>query len=170
MIRQIRPATTLDNLKKEAKRWLKALRAGDEQARARLTRAHPQAPAEPGLRDVQFALAREHGLPGWTALLTELGNRTGAVGDGVDVIQPEELGSGQPYGPWFSRGCDVWDAILAARTGDAAALRRLLERDPNLARYGEPLRFAVREGHRDAVQVLLDPARRRMPWDRTERA
>ena len=28
-------------------------------------------------------------------------------------------------------------------------------RDPNLARYAEPLRFAVREGHVEAVQVLL---------------
>ena len=32
----------------------------------------PGAPAEPGLRDVQFALAREHGLPGWAALCQAL--------------------------------------------------------------------------------------------------
>ena len=156
MIRQIRPASTLDNLKKEAKRWLKALRAGDEPARARLERSHPQAPAEPGLRDVQYALAREHGLPGWAALVTEVGNRADTRRDTVDVIQPEELGSEQPYGPWSSRGCDVWDAIRAARSGDVTALRRLLARDAKLSRYGEPLHFAVREGHAEAVQVLLD--------------
>ena len=49
----------------------------------------------------------------------------------------------------------MWDAIRAARSGDAAALRGLLERDPKLSRYGEPLRFAVREGHVEAVQILL---------------
>ncbi len=145
----------MDNLKKEAKRWLKALRAGDEQARARLERSYPAAPAAPGLRDVQYALAREHGLPGWTALVAKLGTRAGAPRQEVDVIQPEELGSERPYGPWFSRGCDVWDAIRAARTGDVAALRRLVERDPKLSRYAEPLRFAVREGHAEAVHVLL---------------
>ena len=72
------------NLKKEAKRWLKALRAGDEEARARLTRAHPQAPVDPGLRDVQYALAREHGLPGWTALVAQLETRAGAARGAVD--------------------------------------------------------------------------------------
>ena len=33
----------MDNLRKEAKRWLKALRANDPDARARLTRTHPNA-------------------------------------------------------------------------------------------------------------------------------
>jgi hypothetical protein len=36
MTRQLTAASTLDNLKKEAKRWLKALRAHDGEARARL--------------------------------------------------------------------------------------------------------------------------------------
>lgn len=60
--RQLTPKSSLDNLKKEAKRWLKALRDNDEQALARLSRACPDAPGEPGLRDVQHALALEHGL------------------------------------------------------------------------------------------------------------
>jgi hypothetical protein len=68
MSRQITPGTTLDNLKREAKRWLKALRADVAEARARLERAWPHAPALPTLRDVQRALALEFGLPGWTAL------------------------------------------------------------------------------------------------------
>ena len=33
---------TLENLKKEAKRWLKALRANDPGARIRLERLYPQ--------------------------------------------------------------------------------------------------------------------------------
>ena len=64
----VTPQTTLDNLKKESKRWLKELRADDAGARVRLQRAHTNAPAHPGLRDVQHALALEHGLPKWTAL------------------------------------------------------------------------------------------------------
>jgi ankyrin repeat protein len=75
MSRAFTPATTLDSLKKEAKRWLKALRAHDEPARARLQRAFPNAPAEPGLRDVQHAVALEHGLAGWTALKQALALR-----------------------------------------------------------------------------------------------
>ena len=59
---------SLESLKKEAKRWLDALRAGDPDARARFQRALPDGPAAPTLRDVQLALAREYGFSGWSAL------------------------------------------------------------------------------------------------------
>lgn len=61
---------SIDSVKKEAKRWLDAIRTGtpDSPARARLERAVPNAPANPTLRDVQHALARDHGFSGWTAL------------------------------------------------------------------------------------------------------
>jgi ankyrin repeat protein len=76
------------------------------------------------------------------------------------LIKPYELESKAPYGAWSSRACDVWEALVAAATGDAAALVRLLERDRNLCRaeywYTQPLHLAVREGHLDAVRVLLD--------------
>src|SRR4029079_10508283 len=68
MSRQVTPQTTLDNLKREAKRWLKELRENVADARSRLNRAFPNAPDTPTLRDVQHALALEHGLPGWSAL------------------------------------------------------------------------------------------------------
>ena len=73
MSRHITPGTTLENLKREAKRWLKALRADVAEARARLERSLPHAPAIPTLRDVQHALAIEFGLPGWTALKERVG-------------------------------------------------------------------------------------------------
>jgi len=60
--------SSLDNLRKAAKRWLKALRAGDVAAHARWRRAYPNAPTAPGLRDVQRALALERGFASWTAL------------------------------------------------------------------------------------------------------
>ncbi len=78
----------------------------------------------------------------------------------MHMIKPDELASELPHGPWSCRGCDVWEAICAAAAGDAEALRRLLERDPNLYRaeysYTQPIHFAVREGHLEAVRVLLD--------------
>ena len=54
--------STLDNSRKAAKRWLRALREGDRDAFERLRRAYPDAPATPVLRDVQHALARERGI------------------------------------------------------------------------------------------------------------
>ena len=74
MSRHISPATTLDTLKQEAKRWRRSLLAGDAEARARLQAAVPGAPDAPTLRDVQHALAREYGLPGWTALKRRVEN------------------------------------------------------------------------------------------------
>ncbi len=75
----IPPARNLDSLKKEAKRWLNALRTGDRMARTRLERILPSVPADPTLRDVQHALAREHGFPGWLALKQEV--ETGGGGN-----------------------------------------------------------------------------------------
>jgi len=57
-------------------------------------------------------------------------------------------------------GRDTWDTIVAASVGDVETLRRLLERDPRLARaqywYAPAVHFAVREGHLEAVRLLLD--------------
>ena len=68
MPRQITPASSLDHLKKEAKRWLRDLRAEKAAARARFARAWPRGPSSPVLRDVQHALAREYGFRNWIAL------------------------------------------------------------------------------------------------------
>ena len=62
---------SLESLKKEAKRWLAALRENEVEARARFDRAMRAAPVSPGLRDVQHALAVEQGFAGWTALQQE---------------------------------------------------------------------------------------------------
>jgi uncharacterized protein len=96
MTRRLTAASTLDNLKKEARRWLRALRSGDRRARVRLDRAYPQASAAPGLRDVQQAIALEHGLTGWAALKKQLPDHAVAGGQRAELIKPEELGSDQP--------------------------------------------------------------------------
>jgi ankyrin repeat protein len=75
MSRRLTPDLTIDNLRTEAKRWLKSLRAGDADARARFERAVPGYPKQPTLRNMQLAMAREFGLPGWTALKQALTDR-----------------------------------------------------------------------------------------------
>lgn len=101
MPRNITSNTTLDNLKREAKRWLRALRANAPDARARLERALASAPATPALRDVQHALALEYGLSGWTALKQRLA-----------------------AGPLMRRYEQVAEAlVIAYRTGDESAMR-----------------------------------------------
>src|SRR6266852_5132838 len=76
MPRQITPRTTLENLKREAKRWLNALHANVAESRARLQRVLPNASELPTLREVQHALALEHGLPSWTELKNRLAQDT----------------------------------------------------------------------------------------------
>lgn len=60
-------------------------------------------------------------------------------------------------GNW--RGEDIWRVLTAARVGDLAELRVLLDQDPSLAKaefwYTPPLHLAVREGHLDAVRLLI---------------
>ena len=71
---------------------------------------------------------------------------------GPRLIKPRELreaGGGEA----------IWEVLTAASAGDVKALRAALRRDPNLANaeywYMPPLHFAVREGHLDAVRLLV---------------
>src|SRR5882724_6175565 len=68
MIRKLTAKSSLDSLRREAKRWLRAVRAGEPEALARLKRALPRAGAGLGLREIQQALAREHVAESWAAL------------------------------------------------------------------------------------------------------
>ena len=61
---------------RSAKRWLKALRAGRSRRRVSASqRAYPRRRPQPSLRDVQHALAREHGHESWIALRATLAAR-----------------------------------------------------------------------------------------------
>src|SRR4051794_39163989 len=68
MQRKLTSATTLDNLRQEARRWLKALRENDRRGRERFDRVYSNHTRTPVLRDVQYALAREHGFENWKEL------------------------------------------------------------------------------------------------------
>jgi hypothetical protein len=58
MNRKLTPRTRLENLRKEAKRWLGDLRRNEAKTQERLRRVYHDAPAQPGLRHVQYALER----------------------------------------------------------------------------------------------------------------
>ena len=75
------------------------------------------------------------------------------------LMRPRQLGPGTRFGTGRWRGEDVWQVLTAARAGDPATLRAALERDPTLVSasywYLPPLHFAVREGHLEAVRLLV---------------
>lgn len=137
MSRALTPDSRLETLKKEAKRWLKALRDGDASARQRLLAATPAAPALPVLRDVQHALAREHGLPGWAALRQELDDLALARRSHAEQVEI---------------------VLRSAWQGDPRAAARLLARTPALGT--SDIYTEVATGHLEAVRRRLaaDPA------------
>ncbi len=142
MSRQLTPNSSLDNFKKEAKRWLKALRANDEQARARLVRSYPAAPAEPGLRDIQHALALEHGLTGWTDLKNQL-----AAGAPIDTSHAELVDS-------FLKNASLdWRVGGSMRISLRHTAERLLRRHPEIAR--DSIYTAVVCGDLEEVERIL---------------
>ena len=86
-----------ESVRKEAKQWLRALRAGDGEsaesesvkraARERLVRAIRPAPEKPTLRDVQHALARERGYAGWTELKRALAPERAAINIAIQQFE-----------------------------------------------------------------------------------
>src|SRR5262245_56244925 len=148
MSRTLTPDSSLETLKKEAKRWLKALHAGDAVARRRLVAITPAAPVNPSLRDVHLALAREHGLPGWGALRAALGDLAMARrsdAERIDIVLRSAWG-GDPAAA--ARILARWpeiathDLYIAAATGNRAEVERRLAADPAAAsRKGGPLEW-----------------------------
>jgi len=98
---------TFETLKKDAKRWLAEIQAGDAEAVARLRRILPQGPPSPTLRDLQLAVAREQGFDGWTALKR--------------ALEPDPKATAATLAQYD----DMVDALLDAyRTGTPAAMER----------------------------------------------
>ncbi len=136
-MRTLAPTANPESLRKEAKAWLRALRAGDFAARERLAAILPDAPADPGLRHVQLALAREFGLPGWTALQEALAalalERRTTADLAAEMLRSAwggDLSAGRRI---FARRPEVARESLHAAVlcGDSAEVERRLARDPS---------------------------------------
>src|SRR5437016_1026385 len=76
------------------------------------------------------------------------------------LIRPEALQKNEPLFWSPGRGADVWEMFCAAISGDLESIKRLLEKDPSLARchyeYRTPFFFAVCENQVEVASHLFD--------------
>jgi ankyrin repeat protein len=142
MSRQLPERPNLGQLKKQAKDLLREVRANSPEALKRLGIADPKTFA---LHSAQLVIAKEYGFKSWEELRRKVDHDRA-------MIKPPELET-EP-------GRKIWETITAAASGDVCGLRRLFADAPELSRtgyfYTPPIHFAVREGHLEAVRVLLD--------------
>jgi ankyrin repeat protein len=167
----------LENLRKSAKRWLKAVRSGDPAALDRLRRAYPNAPTQPVLRDVQHALARERGFDGWSALKAAAEKATASAGSAESslaaLLAAAERGDAAAVAAILDAEPTLIDqrGLLPGHVGERTALhfavdhpavvRELLSRgaDPNIRDEGDdayPLHFAAGYGRFEVVRMLVE--------------
>ncbi len=76
------------------------------------------------------------------------------------MTQPDDLKKNDPLKWSTGTGTGVWEMFRAAIAGDLDTIRRLIAKDPSLARchyrYRTPLYFAVRENRIEAARFLIE--------------
>lgn len=159
MSRMLSSESSLAGLKREAKRWLRAL-ADDATARARFDRAHPAPPGVPTLRDVQLALAREYGFDGWSALkrAAEAISRS-REHVAHETANPDPVARAERVTRFLRNACRDWRSGGGFEIGMArGTASRLLEQYPELALTD--IFCAVACGHLEATREFLarDPS------------
>ena len=164
--------SSLDNLRKTAKRWLKAVRANEPEARGRLLRAYPTAPLDPTLRDVQHALALEQGADSWKALKARLESQS-APAPVTELFTAAGKGDAAQVAAILDQHPDIINtrAGLEGHDGKRTALhfgvahepvvRLLLERgaDPNIRDDGDrafPIHFAAENQDFPVIRLLVE--------------
>ncbi len=178
MTRSLSLRPNLESLRKEAYRVLRAVRAGDASALAFLAQHHPSHSAEPGLREVQHALARSYGFESWGALKEQVE---------IELTNDAELTNEFLRSACLSYGDDDWPSkwrraeririhfpdvaranlFTACVAGELELVAAILSRDPGAAsRKGgpqgwEPLLFVCygRLPNEHAAEASLEIAR-----------
>jgi ankyrin repeat protein len=149
--RSLPPHPDLDQQRKLARELLRAYRAGDSEAIARMRTALPDL-AAPTLTAAQYALAREYGFASWRELKERIEQLTAEREPPIERFKH------------------------AVHRGDAAALRAVLERHAEVRAsvnapifaFDAPALVAVNGEHLEAIDALLeggaDPNRRSDWW------
>jgi ankyrin repeat protein len=152
MSRSLTLNSNLDALRKEAKRWLKSIEAGEAFAMQRFRDVYPGA-SPPKLREVQQALAREFGLASWAALKQEIEDRARSHSERVELFLEKGV---HRYGT--DPRTRKWGAYERDGAVRGALAARLLARYPEIAR--ENIHTAVLAHDLEAVRDFLvkDPA------------
>lgn len=145
--RELSPTTTLDALRKQAKRWLKDIEAGDTLAMQRFRDVYP-GDRPPKLREVQQALAREFGLASWALLKQEIEDRARTHADRVRLFLEK---SAIRYS--VAPGTAQWNTYEPDRPIRGQLAARLLERHPEIAR--DSIHTAVAAGDIETVRGIL---------------
>jgi ankyrin repeat protein len=114
------PAPSLEQLRKQAKELLRAHRAGDPGAAARVAAHDPGEPLR--LTGAQHVVAREHGFPSWPRLKAYV-ERVAAHGPDLQHAYHEDLDyyEGRAYGLLASARDGTESAVAAFERGDPPA-------------------------------------------------
>lgn len=149
--RELTPRSNLETIRRQAKRWLKEIEAGDGEAIARFRKLIPNHAGKPKLREVQHALARDYGQANWAALKQELTTREAAARGHAALVALFLEKSALRYG--VRPGTQNWGEYEADRPARGALAQRLLERHPEI--IGDSLHTAVAAHDLDAVSTFL---------------
>jgi ankyrin repeat protein len=156
MIRKLTAHSSLESLKKEAKRWLKELRAGDPEALARLQQVLPGASVAPGLREIQQALAREFGADSWAVLKLHLADQ--ALARRTHAERLEEFLEHAILNYGIPPGEPKWDPRYPDHPSRRAYAARVLAKHPEIV--AGSIHAAVICGDVAEVERLLKQDRR----------
>src|SRR5436305_1985648 len=123
--------------RRRAKELRDAARSGDPVALGRITVRTPATTrGTVTLAAAQLAIAREHGYPSWPQLVAEVRARTAELGQRADEFLVASIRDWTGRAarmlardPWLA-GYDLRTAVIV---GDAARVREMLVRDPELA-------------------------------------
>jgi ankyrin repeat protein len=159
---------TLDQLKKQARRLLRALHDGDDDAAAQLTEQHPRRVEAPAakLTDAQLVLARTYGFDSWPKLRRHVLGRNlrRAIWDhDLDAVRAavdEEADVLHEAGPHPMWGGQPTPLQVAAERGETQVVRLLLDRGARIddpSTYGwTPLQLAAHWDRAETAQLLRE--------------